>query len=287
MNDYYFKILILLVKEPNLSSVAEKLQTSQSNLSKILKKMEEEWGLVLFERKGFKGLLPTQGALQLAQIGSQLSKEWSSGLNLVKNKMDAKTELKVIGPQMWVENIFIPYWYSSSWHQQLRLVMTVSSLRELNLRSVGGNYDIIISNQSTFLEDYISKKVYREKFFLVFNKKNAPESLANIQPEKYRWLAYRTESDPMKQFLESKRIGLEHIDSYISDLHILLNMVTLKSNFVACLPNHLYELNKSNLVGFEFSIKESLDIFMMYKKKNEETLKILAELGEYINSKVL
>lgn len=287
MNEYYIKILILLVKEPNLSSVAEKLRTSQSNLSKILKKMEEEWGVELFQRKGFKGLFPTESALQLAQIGSQLSKEWSSGLNLIKNKTDARPELRVIGPQMWVQNFFIPYWFSSTWHQQIRLVMTISSLRELNLRSVGGNFDIIISNQSTFLEEYISKKIYREKFYLVFNKKYAPENLEALQPEKYRWLAYRAESDPMKQFLESQKIGFDYIYSYISDLHILLNLVSTKTNFAACLPDHLYELNKSHLVGFEFSVKESLDIFMMYKKKNEETLQILTGLSEFVKARLL
>ncbi|MGZ3738175.1 MAG: LysR family transcriptional regulator, partial [Bdellovibrionota bacterium] len=58
------KILDAVFQEPNLTRVAERFHVSQSSLSKIIRRIETDFGFALFERKGFHGLRPTaQGAL--------------------------------------------------------------------------------------------------------------------------------------------------------------------------------------------------------------------------------
>lgn len=278
MNENFLKVLMLLIREPNLSTVAEKIGATQSSLSKLLKRMEEEWGVKLFERKGFRGLHPTSEALRLAQVGEQLSKEWSINLNLVKNANITRPDLRVIAPLIWSQNFFLPYWYSSAWAKDYRLIMTISPLGEINLKTVGANYDIVISHSKSYLESYLFKKMLREKYILIFNRKKAPTTLKDLKFEKYQWLAYRAENDLVQDYLKSQGQSFDLIHSYVNDLSSLVDLVKSHPQCVACVPDHLYERNKTELVGHELPLKESGELFYFYKSGHTISKKIFEEL---------
>lgn len=282
MNDFHLKILNLLIREPNLSTVAEKSGTTQSNLSKILKRMELDWGVKLFDRKGFRGLRPTPEALRLAQIGEQLTHEWNLSLNLIKNKNYVRPDLRVIGPLVWTQNFFLPYWYQSNWAETNRLVMTIAPLAELNLKTVGANFDIVISSRQSYLENYVAKKLFKERFVLIFNRQKAPESLEKLDFSKYNWLAYRAENDPMHEFFRIHQVSTDLVHSYVNDLTSLVNLVKMNSRFVACVPDHLYEIHKSGLVGFEVDLRSGSDLFFFRKHDNDLSRKVFEELRLWV-----
>lgn len=284
MKEEYAKILNLLVREPNLSLAAEHLCVSQSNLSKIIKKMEEEWEIKLFERKGFKGLQPTPEAVQLSQKMNLLLKEWKTGLTLLKNKKNERPDLRVVGPQVWLQNFFVPYWYQSGWKDSYRLVLTMLPLSELNLLSLGGHVDVIISNSSALLEDYVIHKLYRESFMIIFNKKYAPKSLDALDPTLYQWIGYSPTQDPLRQFFLDRRIDLQLLHSYVNDLRTQVALVkNSNEKLAACVPNHLVD---SGIKAFEYKSTqgrsiEQLDLYYFVKQGHPLGRDLYRELKEY------
>jgi DNA-binding transcriptional LysR family regulator len=92
--------------------------------------MEENWDIKLFERKGFKGLHPSPEALMLSKKMQQLFREWDDSLALVKSKSCDKIDLRVVGPQLWLQNFFIPYWFQSPWQNDCRLILNMLHLNE-------------------------------------------------------------------------------------------------------------------------------------------------------------
>jgi DNA-binding transcriptional LysR family regulator len=281
MNDYYLKVLNLLIREPNLSHAAEKLGTSQSNLSKILRRIEMDWGIKLFDRKGFRGLQPTPEAFELGQIGEQLSREWLVNLNLVKSKSLGRPDLRVIGPPIWCQNYFLPFWYQSAWADKLRLVMTIAPLGEVNLQTVGANYDVIISNTAAYLEDFFARTLFTEKIVLTFNRKNAPARLENIDFNSFKWLAYRVDEGPMQRFLTGAGQGIDIIHSYVNDLRIMVELIKLDPACVACIPDHLASREKENLKSFAIPNSGAGKIMVLCKSKETLLKELTEDLAEF------
>ena len=106
------KILDALFQEPNLTRIADRFHLSQGNVSKILKRLEQELGFALFERKGFQGLKPTaQGTLFAERVG-RFTRSWDDTLALVKSHDRRKVDLKVTGPKLYMRNVFLRRWFA-------------------------------------------------------------------------------------------------------------------------------------------------------------------------------
>jgi DNA-binding transcriptional LysR family regulator len=97
MNIFYCKLLIILVEEENITKSAERLYTSQSNLSYHIKSLERKLGCVLFERYK-NGVIPTQECRLVIEFAKKMLAEYEElekQIAVSKNPEEYSEKLKV------------------------------------------------------------------------------------------------------------------------------------------------------------------------------------------------
>ena len=228
-------LLDALFQEPNLTKVAEKFRLTQSNVSKILKRVETELGFPLFERKGFQGLRATpQGAL-FAERAGRFTRAWQDTLNLARSFNQRKIDIKVTGPALYMRNIFLKRWFASELPERFRLSYVEARIDQISLSALAGDLDLVITPAPFELADWTPAPVFTEEFALFTAAKAAPSA------EELRaggWVAYHAVNEQIQRFFLDQQIAPGQVVAYVEDIESILDILQANPRLYSLLPAH-------------------------------------------------
>lgn len=260
------KIISAVFQESNLTKIAERFHISQSNLSKIIMKTERELGFKLFERKGFKGLRPTQQGALFAERLPHFARFWDDTVALVRNFEQQRIDVKVTGPSLYMRNIFLPKWFGTDLAENHRLTYVQSRLDQIALVAQSGDLDLVITPSPFELLDWVPIQVFSEKF-AVFSADRKVKSLADLDLRSRPWLAYRASNEILFQFFHQQQISLQNISAYIDDIESILDVLQTHPEMLSLLPAHAAHTHPS-LSCIPVKQNAGQNLFMMYRSTN-------------------
>lgn len=277
------KLLNALFQDPLISRVAHHLNYTQSNISKILKRIEDELGFPLFERKGFHGLQPTVRGRVFAERIRKLSNSWEDTLALVKNFNIQKVDIKITGPSLYMKNIFFPKWFTSDLPQNYRLTYLHSRIDQIPSVAESGDLDLLISHKPLKLNEWTPVHIHTEKFAIFHSLRNPPPSLEESLPEDAEWIGFRPSSPFFHEFQIHRQIPADRILAYIDDIGTILEIVRSRKNTMALLPVHASLADptiKFQIVSRPLPQK----LFLMYQKSNSLVCSLSKDLRRILGS---
>jgi DNA-binding transcriptional LysR family regulator len=258
------KILAAVFQEPNLTKISKRFALSQSNLSKIIKKVEEELGFDLFERKGFQGLRPTAQGIVFSERVERFSKSWEDSLSLIKSYDQRRMDIKVTGPSIYMRNIFLPAWFESSLPKNYRLSYVRSRLDQISLTAQSGDLDLAITPSPFELSDWVPIPIFTEKFALFYSAPKALKSINELNLEKMDWIAYRASNPILPSFMQQQQIPADRIVAYIDDIESILDLIENQKGLLAILPAHATKTHP-NLHSFQIKSSAARSLYLMYR----------------------
>lgn len=260
------KIIAAVFQESNLTKIAERFHISQSNLSKIIMKAERELGFKLFERKGFKGLRPTQQGTLFAERLPHFARFWDDTVALVRNFEKRRIDVKITGPSLYMRNIFLPKWFSSGLDTTHRLSYVQSRLDQLSLVAQAGDLDLVITPSPFELQDWVPIQVLAERF-AIFSAERKLKSLDELELRERPWLAYRASNDVLLQFFHQQQISPQQISAYIDDIESILDTLESHPEMLSLLPAHAAR-SHPRLSCLPVKQNGGQNLFMMYRSTN-------------------
>jgi len=260
------KIIAAVFQESNLTKIAERFHISQSNLSKIIMKTERELGFKLFERKGFKGLRPTQQGSLFAERLPHFARFWDDTVALVRNFEQQRIDIKVTGPSLYMRNIFLPKWFKTGLAGTHRLTYVQARLDQLSLVAQSGDLDLVITPSPFELQDWVPLQVFTERF-AVFSAERKIKSLAELDLRQRPWLAYRASNEVLFQFFHQQQIPLQRVAAYIDDIEGILDILEAHPDMLSLLPAHAAHTHPE-LSCVPIKQNAGQNLFMMYRLTN-------------------
>jgi DNA-binding transcriptional LysR family regulator len=262
------KILDALFQEPNLTRIAERFHLSQSNVSKILKRLEQELGFMLFERKGFQGLKPTaQGTLFAARVG-RFTRSWDYTLTLVKSHDARKTDLKVTGPKLYMRNVFLQRWFASKLPERYRLTYVESRIDQISLLAEASDVDLVVTPNPVELADWVPVPVFTESF-AVFSSARGARSLDDLKVRELQWVGYHAANDVIHGFFHENQISPEQVIAYIEDVEGILDIVQANPKVLSILPAHAANTHPG-VRAFPWDRSRGQTLYLAYRRGNPE-----------------
>ena len=270
-------ILDAVFREPNLTKIAARFRISQSNLSKILKRIEDELGASLFERKGFQGLKPTAQGLFLAQRVGLFTRSWHDTVDLVKSFDQRRLDVKVTGPELYMRNIFLRRWFKSSLPERFRLTTVEARIDQISLTADTGDIDFAVTPSPIELQDWIPIPVFKEEFAL-FSASRSSERPSTKELRSRGWVAYHAVNEQIQNFFHIHQISAEQIVAYIEDIESILDILQNNPNLLSILPSHARHSHRK-LQAFSLEEKSGQTLFLMHRKGNPTAQIVARELG--------
>ena len=261
------KILSAIFQEPNLTKISQRYHVSQSNLSKIIRKVEDELGFALFERKGFHGLKPTTQGTLFAERIQRFARSWDDTISLVKSYDQQRLDIKVTGPSLYMRNIFLPRWFASPLHEQFRLTYVQSRIDQIALAAEAGDIDLVITPSPFELTEWVPIPIFTEKFALFYSAKKAVKSLNEIDLSNKFWVAYRASNDVLHSFLHQNQISSESITAYIDDVESILDVIQNNPKMLSLLPSHAANTHR-DLKSLPIKGNSGQSLYLMYRSGN-------------------
>jgi DNA-binding transcriptional LysR family regulator len=276
------KILDALFQEPNLTRTAERFRISQSNVSKILKRLEEELGFPLFERKGFQGLKATaQGELLAGRVG-RFTRSWDDTLTLVKSHDRNKEDIKVTGPKLYMRNVFLKRWFESTLPERYRLTYVESRIDQITLLAEASDVDLVITPSPVELADWVPVPVFAETF-AVFTSARGARSLADLAVREKKWVAYHAANDVIHGFFHENQISPGQILAYVEDVESILDIVQANPKVLSLLPAHAANTHRG-LRTFPWEQTRGQTLYLAYRRGNPAAQAPARELRKLLKS---
>jgi len=257
------KILAEVFQEPNLTKIAQRFHMSQSSLSKIIKKIEQDLGFLLFERKGFQGLKPTPQGLIFSERIQRFTRSWDDTISLVKSFDDRKIDLKITGPGLYMRHIFLPRWFSSDLPDRYRLIYVQSRIDQISLLAQSGDLDIVITPTPAELIDWVPTQIFTEKF-AIFSSLRSEKAPTEIDLKSRSWVAYRASNDIIQHFFHEHQIQPEKIIAFIDDVESILDILEDQPNLLSILPEHAGSSHR-RLKSFALPASQGQSLHLTYR----------------------
>lgn len=277
----YLRVIRALVADPNLTRAAERLHLTQSALSKRVQAIEEELGTQLFERRGPRGLHPLPQALELSALAEKILSSWDTGLKRVQNLADEPEHFVLVGPQLFLRDIVLPWWNAlAPQFPALQLEIRVSPLARVSLETIQAGADAGILEHKEELSDYICKPIYTEQWGIVRHPAVRHDDL-----KKYIWGTSESQDNPVNTWLvRRQKMPPPTFRLFWQDLTALAIWVSEQPGAASVLPWHTVAwLAKRDRVVFEPLGKDaSSTLYLAYQKKNPHRrfLKELTRISE-------
>ncbi|MGZ3656993.1 MAG: LysR family transcriptional regulator [Bdellovibrionota bacterium] len=274
------KILDAVFQEPNLTRVAERFHVSQSSLSKIIRRIETDFGFALFERKGFHGLRPTaQGALFAERIG-RFTRSWDDTLALVRSFDHRKIDIKVTGPKLYMRNVFLQRWFASALPEKFRLTYVESRIDHISLTALSSDVDLVITPSPVELLDWIPTPVFTETF-AVFSAARSAQSISDLDIKNRQWVAYHAANDMIHSFFHENQISPEQIIAYVEDVESILDIVQSNPKVLSLLPSHAANQHR-RIKNFAWPKSRGQTLHLAYRKDNPSAQEPARELKKLL-----
>lgn len=274
-------IIDAVFQEPNLSAVAERFHQTQSSVSKILKRIENELGFPLFERKGFQGLRPTAQGLLFAERAGRLNRAWRETLELVRSYDRRKIDIKVTGPALYMRNIFLRRWFTSALPVRFRLTYVESRIDRISLAAAAGDLDLAITPSPFELPDWVATPIFTEEFAIFTAAAlDTPPTRADLRAA--GWVAYHAVNDQIRSFFHENQISSEQVVAYIEDIEGILEVLTDDKRLFSLLPSHAALSQNRRLRRFPWKQGSGQTFYLMHRKGNPPAKELAGELKKLL-----
>jgi DNA-binding transcriptional LysR family regulator len=275
------QLIEALVQDPHLSRVAVRFRLTQGALSKRLQNMEEELQIKLFDRRGPRGLEATPAAREMAQLSAQVLTTWNSGLQKLKRHRDEPTHFGMVGPQIFMREIILPWWTQvAPRHPELTLETHVSALSRVSFELVQAGMDVGILEHKEDLVDYICKPIFTETWGIVAHPRakvdpGHPESLRSLT-----WGALSPQNNPVDEWLVRRQLMPPPVyRMYWNDLTALVMWVMETPGSATVLPLHACQWGlKRERLQFHSLGRDSKRILYLAYRRNHPNPKLIREL---------
>ncbi len=275
------KVLQSLVQDPHLSRVAKRYHLTQSALSKRLQNLEHELGVKLFDRRGPRGLAPTPAALEIAGLSEQVLTAWTSGLNRVKRHQDEPAHFGIVGPQIFMREVVLPWWTTNApKHPDLSLEVQISALSRVSFELVQAGMDAGILEHKEDLEDFICKPIFSETWGIVAHAKANIDLTQENTLRKLEWCTFSSQNNPVDEWLvRRQKMPPPIYRLYWNDLTALVNFVAETPNTATVLPLHSCQSKlDQKQVKFVSLGKDSKRVLYLAYRQNHPHRKFIQEL---------
>jgi DNA-binding transcriptional LysR family regulator len=177
--DYF----VACVQNDSFSKAAEALFTTQSSVSKVIKAMEEEMGVQLFERQA-KGICPTAEAEEM-YIYAQAVLENMKKMESCKHKQQTVLLSMSSNPSSWFADMFVKF-YELHKKEDIHYQIYSADNREIAERVQGRTDDLgfvyIMKNQLSAYQYYLTRQYLefvplKETGIFLYTKQNYQELL--------------------------------------------------------------------------------------------------------------
>lgn len=294
MDLFNLQLLESLIQDPHLSRVAARFHMTQSALSKRVQTMEEQLGFRLFDRRGPRGLEPTPAAREIAKVSEQVLTSWNSGLARAKRHQDEPTHFGVVGPQIFMREIILPWWNQACERfPELTLEAHISPLSKVSFELVQAGMDVGILEHKEDLEDFICKPVFYENWGIVvhtdlnlgFSRTEMKEKEFDVDKldesilKKLQWGTLAQTVNPVDEWLvKRQKMPPPIYRMYWNDFTALLNWVMETPNAATVLPSHACRRAvKEKRVQFISLGKDSRRVLYMAYRQNHPHKKLIQE----------
>ncbi len=275
------RVLQSLVQDPHLTRVAQRFHFTQSALSKRLQNLEAELGIKLFDRRGPRGLAPTPAAVEIAGLSEQILLSWDSGLQKVKRHQDEPAHFGIVGPQIFMREIVLPWWTKRApSYPELSLEVHISALSKVSFDLVQAGMDVGILEHQEELEDFICKPIFAETWGIVAH----PRAHVNLQDseslKKLNWSTLAAQNNPVDEWLvKRQKMPPPIYNLYWNDLTALVHWVSETPKAATVLPLHACQtLLSEKRVQFESLGRDSKRALYLAYRQNHPHKKFIQEL---------
>lgn len=276
-----FRLIQLLVADPNLSRAAERLKLTQSALSKRVHAIEEELGFTLFERRGPRGLKPLPQAMELSRLAERVGLAWESGIRRITRQAGEPEHFVLVGPQLFLREIVLPWWAThGSEFPLLQLEVQTSSLDRVSVEALQTGADAAILENREELPDHICKPLFTEQWGIVRHMDLKPGTDMNS----YLWGTYSPRHNAVDTWLvQRQRIAPPKYRFYWQDLTAVAIWVADTPGAASVLPWHVIAwLHKRKRISFEALGPEAATrLYLAYPKESphKKLLKTLTAIA--------
>ncbi len=272
-----------LVQDPHLSRVASRFHLGQSALSKKLQSIEEEIGIKLFDRRGPRGLEPTPAAKEIAGLSEQVLTAWNAGMERVKRHQDQPTHFGIVGPQVFMREVVLPWWISiAPRFPELSLETHISGLSKVSFELVQAGMDVGILEHKEDLEDFICKPIFTETWGVVAHPKATVNLEISETLKRLSWGTLSSQNNPVAEWLvRRQKMPPPRYHLYWNDMPSLVTWITETASAASVLPLHSCQaaLDKKR-VQFISLGKDSQRILYMAYRQNHPHKKLIQQLLE-------
>jgi DNA-binding transcriptional LysR family regulator len=270
------RILQGLVQDPHLSRTAQRFRLTQSALSKRLKNLEEELGVKLFDRRGPRGLEATSAAREVAGLSEQILTAWDSGLNRVKRHQDSPTHFGIVGPQIFMREVFMPWWKgAANQYPELSLEVQISALSRVSFELVQAGMDAGVLEHKEDLADFICRPIFTETWGIVAHPRAKVDLESEESLKKLKWCTLSVE----EWLVQRQKMPPPIYQLYWNDLSALANFVSDTPHAATVLPLHTCQtLLEHKKVQFVSLGKDSKRVLYLAYRQNHPHLKIIQEM---------
>ena len=275
------RLLQSLVQDPHLSRTAARFRLTQSALSKRLQNIEAELGVKLFDRRGPRGLEPTSAAREIAGLSERVLTAWDSGMNRVKRHQDEPTHFGVVGPQIFMREVFMPWWKKAGLrYPDLSLEVQISALSRVSFELVQAGMDAGVLEHREDLADFICRPIFTESWGIVANVKAKIDLDQTETLKKLKWCTSSAQRNPVEEWLvQRQKMPPPIYHLYWNDLSALASYVADTPLTATVLPLHTcYRLLEQKRVQFVSLGKESKRVLYLAYRQNHPHLKVIQEM---------
>lgn len=154
MNFTDLKYIIELEKYSSISLASKELYVAQSNLSRAIKKIEEEFGIVIFERSP-KGITTTREGHRFINQAKEILYQVNTLTETYSDLSDNSIKLRISVPRAsYISEVFSDYINTLNKEDNLRIHYQEANAMQTIQNILDFNYDIGIIRYNSFHEGY-------------------------------------------------------------------------------------------------------------------------------------
>lgn len=259
MNILYLKYAVGIAKAGSINKAADELYVAQPNLSRAIKELEKELGIIIFDRNS-KGMTLTPDGEKLIQYGKRILKEIEDVENMFKEGAESKAKFSVSVPRAsYIGEAMANFSLAANYENNLEILYKeTNSLRTIrNVTDDGYNLGIIryAENYDKYYKQMMEEKglqcelITEFRYELVMNK-NCP--MAELSEILY--------SD-LENYIE-----IAHADPYVPSLP---TAIVRKEELPSNVRRRIFVFERAS--QYEI-LSKNIDAFMWVSPTPEETL---------------
>ena len=284
MNIQYVKYALEVAKHKSISKASRALYMGQPNLSRAIKELEDELGIVIFERNS-KGIIPTPDGEEFLQYAKRILLQIDEIEEIYKVGKRKKSHFSACVPRAgYTAYAFAELSKSIDTENPAEIFYKeTNSMRTIN-SVLRGDYNLGIIRYQTTFEKYfeslfleknlVSETITEFSYVLAMSANNPLATKDDIQPEdlsQYIEIAHADPYVPSLPVIDVKKAEMsEFVDKRIyvferASQYMLLESVPNTFMWISPLPDEMLE--QHNLIEKEctFSNKKYKDV-LIYRK---------------------